>query len=77
MCVEKIKTFFNPPLADVLMDDKSIYIDEGYFKKGLKGKYLLSSKLTKEKVGTMQRQIDKKIYDLTDNDLYRYLQKRS
>lgn len=76
MCLKQIKSFFNPPLADILMNDDSIYIDEGYFNKGLKGKYLLSSRLTKEKVGAMQRQIDKKIYDLWDNDLYRYLQKR-
>ncbi len=76
MFLSNLKSFFNPQSTDVLLENKNIYIDKVFFNRCLKGKYLLNMKFGKVKVGLLKRQIDKKVYDLTENDLYRYLQNR-
>lgn len=76
MFLSRLKSFFVPQTTDILLENKNIYVDKVFFNRCLKDKYLLDMKYGKVKVGLLQRQIDKKIYDLTDNDLYRYLQNR-
>ena len=77
MFLSKLKSFFCPKTTDILLENEDMYIDKTFFNRCLKGKYLLNVKRGKVKVGLLKRQIDKKIYDLTENDLYKYLQNRS
>ena len=76
MFLSRLKSFFVPDTTDVLLKNENIYVDKTFFNRCLKGKYLLNMKYGKVKVGLLKRQIDKKIYDLTENDLYKYLQNR-
>ncbi len=76
MFLSRLKSFFVPDTTDLLLKNENIYVDKTFFNRCLKGKYLLNMKYRKVKVGLLKRQIDKKIYDLTENDLYKYLQNR-
>ncbi len=76
MFLSRLQSYFSPQTTDVLLQNKNIYVDKIFFDRCLKGKYLLNMKYGKVKVGSLKRQIDKKIYDLTQNDLYTYLKNR-